>query len=119
MSSGNIRGFSHNNEAFADILLFHIHENFHSKDGVINSFIIHEQVHTLVDLFLNRVSSNLPLVTLLFYLFHFFRKQILQDVASNSDFTSEKFKEIQRKVESSIESVKPSEEYKDFTEKYK
>lgn len=63
MSSGNIRGFSHNNEAFADILLFHIYENFHSKDGVINSFIIHEQVHTLVDLFLNRVSSNLRLVT--------------------------------------------------------
>lgn len=46
-------------------------------------------------------------------------KQILHDVASNSDLTSEKFREIQRRIESSIESVKPSEEYKDFTEKYK
>ncbi|XP_028138880.1 tyrosine-protein kinase Fer isoform X2 [Diabrotica virgifera virgifera] len=46
-------------------------------------------------------------------------KQILHDVATNSDLTSEKFKEIQRKIENSIESLKPSEEYKDFTEKHK
>ncbi|CAG9833730.1 unnamed protein product [Diabrotica balteata] len=46
-------------------------------------------------------------------------KQILHDVATNSDLTSEKFKEIQRKIENSIESLKPSEEYNDFTEKHK
>lgn len=47
------------------------------------------------------------------------RKQILQDVASNSDLTSEKFREIQRKVESNIDSIKPCDEYKDFTERNK
>ncbi|XP_056634585.1 tyrosine-protein kinase Fer isoform X2 [Diorhabda sublineata] len=46
-------------------------------------------------------------------------KQILQDVAINSDLTSEKFKDIQKKIINSIESLKPSEEYKDFTEKHK
>ncbi|XP_076252921.1 tyrosine-protein kinase Fer isoform X1 [Rhynchophorus ferrugineus] len=46
-------------------------------------------------------------------------KQILQDVAKNSDLTSEKYCEIQKRIDSSLESIRPSEEYKDFTEKYK
>lgn len=53
------------------------------------------------------------------FIFSFSRKQILQDLVRNSDLTSEKFKEIQRKVDSNIDSVKPCDEYKDFTEKYK
>ncbi|XP_018578247.2 tyrosine-protein kinase Fer, partial [Anoplophora glabripennis] len=46
-------------------------------------------------------------------------KQILNDIASNSDLTSEKFKEIQKRIEVSIELIKPCDEYKDFTEKHK
>ncbi|KAG5898585.1 hypothetical protein JTB14_016597 [Gonioctena quinquepunctata] len=46
-------------------------------------------------------------------------KQILRDVASNSDLTSEKFKEIQKKIENNIDSIKPCDEYKDFTDKHK
>nr|CAH7731928.1 unnamed protein product [Callosobruchus chinensis] len=46
-------------------------------------------------------------------------KQLLIEIATNSDLTSEKFREVQRKIENSIESIKPSEEYKDFTEKHK
>ncbi|XP_030767595.1 tyrosine-protein kinase Fer isoform X2 [Sitophilus oryzae] len=46
-------------------------------------------------------------------------KQILQDIVSNSDLTSEKHCEIQKRINSSLESIKPAEEYKDFTEKYK
>ncbi|KAJ8915238.1 hypothetical protein NQ315_015461, partial [Exocentrus adspersus] len=46
-------------------------------------------------------------------------KQILQDVANNSNLTSDKFKEIQKRTETSIDSIKPSEEYKDFTEKHR
>ncbi|KAJ8961776.1 hypothetical protein NQ318_021377, partial [Aromia moschata] len=46
-------------------------------------------------------------------------KQILLDVANNSDLTSEKFKEIQKKIETSIESIRPCDEYRDFTEKHK
>ncbi|KAK9688402.1 Protein tyrosine and serine/threonine kinase, partial [Popillia japonica] len=46
-------------------------------------------------------------------------RQVLSDVAQYSDFTSEKFKEIQKKIELSLERIKPAEEYKDFTEKHK
>nr|XP_023012456.1 tyrosine-protein kinase Fer isoform X2 [Leptinotarsa decemlineata] len=46
-------------------------------------------------------------------------KQILNDVANNSDLTSEKFREIQKKIENSIDSIKPCDEYKDFTDKHK
>ena len=47
------------------------------------------------------------------------RKQVLQEVAQYSDFTSEKFREIQGKIENSLETIKPSDEYNDFTEKHK
>ncbi|RZC33087.1 tyrosine-protein kinase Fps85D, partial [Asbolus verrucosus] len=46
-------------------------------------------------------------------------KQILQEVSNSSDYTADKFREIQKKVELSLEAIKPSEEYKDFTEKHK
>ncbi|XP_044263147.1 tyrosine-protein kinase Fer isoform X1 [Tribolium madens] len=46
-------------------------------------------------------------------------KQILQDIVTASDCTSEKFREIQKRIETSLETVKPTEEYKDFTEKHK
>ncbi|XP_074027701.1 tyrosine-protein kinase Fer isoform X3 [Leptinotarsa decemlineata] len=46
-------------------------------------------------------------------------KQILNDVANNSDLTSEKFREIQKKIENSIDNIKPCDEYKDFTDKHK
>lgn len=47
------------------------------------------------------------------------RKKILQQVAQLSDLTSEKFKEIQKRIENSLEQINPEEEYKDFTEKHK
>ncbi|KAJ3640839.1 hypothetical protein Zmor_027376 [Zophobas morio] len=46
-------------------------------------------------------------------------KQILQEVSTNSDCTADKFREIQKRIEASLESIKPNEEYKDFTEKHK
>ncbi|XP_017777355.1 PREDICTED: tyrosine-protein kinase Fer isoform X2 [Nicrophorus vespilloides] len=46
-------------------------------------------------------------------------KQILLEVSQYSDLTSEKFKEIQKKIESGLEAIKPSDEYNDFTEKHK
>ncbi|XP_049820478.1 tyrosine-protein kinase Fer isoform X2 [Aethina tumida] len=46
-------------------------------------------------------------------------KQILQEVSNTSDLSSEKFREIHKRIESCIDAIKPNEEYKDFTEKYK
>uniref|UniRef100_A0AAR5PH28 Tyrosine-protein kinase n=1 Tax=Dendroctonus ponderosae TaxID=77166 RepID=A0AAR5PH28_DENPD len=46
-------------------------------------------------------------------------KQILSEIASNSDLTSEKFRECHRRICLNIDSIKPVDEYKDFTEKYK
>ncbi|KAL1505430.1 hypothetical protein ABEB36_005000 [Hypothenemus hampei] len=46
-------------------------------------------------------------------------KQILQDIATNSDSTSDKFRECYNRIQLNIESIKPIDEYKDFTEKYK
>ncbi|XP_066248419.1 tyrosine-protein kinase Fer isoform X2 [Euwallacea similis] len=46
-------------------------------------------------------------------------KQILSDIASNSDLSSEKFRECHSRVHQSIDSIKPIDEYKDFTERYK
>jgi hypothetical protein len=38
-------------------------------------------------------------------------------VSSNSDCTADKFREVQKRIEGSLEAIKPTEEYKDFTEK--
>ncbi|XP_018327552.1 tyrosine-protein kinase Fer isoform X2 [Agrilus planipennis] len=46
-------------------------------------------------------------------------KQVLQEVSQLSDFSSDKFKEIQKRIEANVEAVNPAEEYKDFTEKHK
>lgn len=46
-------------------------------------------------------------------------KKLLQQVAQLSDFTSEKFVEIRKRIETSLESLDPEAEYKDFTEKHK
>lgn len=47
------------------------------------------------------------------------RRNILADAWQHIDVTSDKFKEIQKRIESSISSVNPHEEYREFTEKNK
>ncbi|XP_050349074.1 tyrosine-protein kinase Fer isoform X1 [Nymphalis io] len=46
-------------------------------------------------------------------------KGILMEVVQRSDFGTEKFKEIQNKIESSVQNLRPQEEYKEFIEKYR
>lgn len=48
-----------------------------------------------------------------------FRRNTLLDAVQHGDFTAEKFKEIQRRIETNIQNVNPAEEYRDFTEKHK
>ncbi|PSN30639.1 Tyrosine-protein kinase Fer [Blattella germanica] len=44
---------------------------------------------------------------------------ILKEVAQYMSLCSEKFREAQSRIESSLEAIKPQQEYKDFTEKHK
>ncbi|GLV31114.1 FER tyrosine kinase [Carabus blaptoides fortunei] len=46
-------------------------------------------------------------------------KQVLQDVAQYSDLTSNKFNEIQQKIETSLNGIRPTDEYREFTEKHR
>ncbi|GAB0088288.1 Tyrosine-protein kinase [Sergentomyia squamirostris] len=46
-------------------------------------------------------------------------KNILYEACQYSDFTSDKFKDIQKRIELSIAHVNPAEEYREFTEKHK
>ncbi|XP_037947180.1 tyrosine-protein kinase Fer isoform X6 [Teleopsis dalmanni] len=46
-------------------------------------------------------------------------KNILQETIQHSDFTSDKFKEIQNRIDNVINSINPNEEYREFTEKHK
>ncbi|XP_067015330.2 tyrosine-protein kinase Fer isoform X2 [Anabrus simplex] len=46
-------------------------------------------------------------------------RTILQEVAQYFNFSSEKFRELQTRIESSLESIRPNEEYTDFTERHK
>ncbi|XP_052748522.1 tyrosine-protein kinase Fer isoform X1 [Galleria mellonella] len=46
-------------------------------------------------------------------------KGILLEVVQRSDFSTDKFREIQTKVESTIQNLRPQDEYKEFIEKYK
>uniref|UniRef100_A0A1L8DLX7 Tyrosine-protein kinase n=1 Tax=Nyssomyia neivai TaxID=330878 RepID=A0A1L8DLX7_9DIPT len=46
-------------------------------------------------------------------------KNILQEACQYSDLTSDKFKDIQKRIEHSIVNVNPAEEYREFTEKHK
>uniref|UniRef100_A0A182P417 F-BAR domain-containing protein n=1 Tax=Anopheles epiroticus TaxID=199890 RepID=A0A182P417_9DIPT len=44
---------------------------------------------------------------------------LLQEIANLSDMTSEKFVDIQRRIESSLAGINSTEEYREFTEKHK
>ncbi|XP_045767845.1 tyrosine-protein kinase Fer isoform X3 [Maniola jurtina] len=46
-------------------------------------------------------------------------KGILLEVVQRSDFSTDKFREIQTKVESTVQNLRPQDEYKEFMEKYK
>ncbi|XP_067617597.1 tyrosine-protein kinase Fer isoform X2 [Eurosta solidaginis] len=46
-------------------------------------------------------------------------KNILQETSQHGDLTSDKFKEIQKRIDNVINSINPSEEYREFTEKHK
>ncbi|XP_058978008.1 tyrosine-protein kinase Fer isoform X2 [Musca domestica] len=46
-------------------------------------------------------------------------KNILQEASQYSDLTSDKFKEIQKRIDTVINSINPSEEYREFTEKHR
>lgn len=46
-------------------------------------------------------------------------KQLLQEVSQYTDTSAEKFKDIQNKINTHLEAIKPCEEYNDFTEKHK
>lgn len=44
---------------------------------------------------------------------------ILLDVAQRSDLSSDKFRELQSKIESAVQNLRPQDEYKELTDKYK
>lgn len=47
------------------------------------------------------------------------RKNLLAEASNFGDLTSDKYSEIQKRIDSAIQSVNPSEEYRDFTEKHR
>uniref|UniRef100_A0A1A9WPB9 Tyrosine-protein kinase n=1 Tax=Glossina brevipalpis TaxID=37001 RepID=A0A1A9WPB9_9MUSC len=46
-------------------------------------------------------------------------KNILQEASQHGDLTSDKFKEIQKRIDNVINSINPNEEYREFTEKHR
>jgi hypothetical protein len=48
-----------------------------------------------------------------------YRRSVLEEVAQYTSLCSEKFREVQSRVEASLEAIRPNQEYKDFTEKHK
>ncbi|XP_053605754.1 tyrosine-protein kinase Fer isoform X1 [Plodia interpunctella] len=46
-------------------------------------------------------------------------KGILLEVIQRTDFSSDKFREIQNKIETNVQHLRPQDEYKEFIEKYK
>ncbi|XP_055922735.1 tyrosine-protein kinase Fer isoform X4 [Eupeodes corollae] len=46
-------------------------------------------------------------------------KNILQEASQHGDLTSEKFNEIQKRIDNVINKINPNEEYREFTEKHK
>lgn len=46
-------------------------------------------------------------------------RNILQEACHLGDLTSDKYKEIQKRIDSVINSINPSDEYREFTEKHK
>lgn len=61
--------------------------------------------------------GGLLLIIFRFILFH--RKGILLEVVQRSDFSTDKFREIQSKIETTVQNLRPQDEYKEFIEKYK
>lgn len=47
------------------------------------------------------------------------RRNLLQEISKLGDTTSDRFSEIQQRIESNIASISPAEEYREFTEKHK
>jgi len=48
-----------------------------------------------------------------------YRRSVLEEVAQYTSLCSEKFREVQSRVEANLEAIRPNQEYKDFTEKHK
>lgn len=46
-------------------------------------------------------------------------KGVLLEVVQRSDYSTDKFREIQTKIETTIQNLRPQDEYKEFIEKYK
>lgn len=46
-------------------------------------------------------------------------RNLLQDMSKLGDLTSDKYSEIQQRIETNISSISPAEEYREFTEKHK
>uniref|UniRef100_A0A1Q3FTM0 Tyrosine-protein kinase n=1 Tax=Culex tarsalis TaxID=7177 RepID=A0A1Q3FTM0_CULTA len=46
-------------------------------------------------------------------------RHLLQEISKLGDTTSDRFSEIQQRIESNIASISPAEEYREFTEKHK
>ncbi|XP_055615879.1 tyrosine-protein kinase Fer isoform X2 [Toxorhynchites rutilus septentrionalis] len=46
-------------------------------------------------------------------------RNLLQEISKLGDTTSDKFGEIQQRIESNVTSISPAEEYREFTEKHK
>lgn len=44
---------------------------------------------------------------------------MLQEIIQFSDLTSDKFVEIQKKIETIVNNIIPAEEYREFTERHK
>lgn len=49
----------------------------------------------------------------------YFRKSLLIEASSLGDFTSDKYIEIQRRIDASFQNVNPADEYREFTDKHK
>lgn len=50
---------------------------------------------------------------------YFSRKNLLNDIAKFSDYTSNEYLSIQQHISNSINSITPTDEYKDLADKYK
>lgn len=46
-------------------------------------------------------------------------RNILLEAAQHGDLTADKFKEIQKRIDTVISGINPTEEYSEFTEKHK
>lgn len=49
----------------------------------------------------------------------YFRKSLLIEASSLGDFTSDKYIEIQQRIDASFQNVNPADEYREFTDKHK